>query len=141
MAEHLDKNDHLQLEAYRSLQQENSGEARDAMSLDAIFLVITGASLFGKTPALLPLSKIFLGVGYVMIMVLWLGLTRRQHKRIVERIKIMKGIESSVGFSAYQAMESHIGKEPSILKFPYYRMLLALVIVAILIVEICKGLC
>lgn len=131
----LSRSHHLKLEVYRSLKEENNLEARDTMSLDAIFVAGTVAWLLRPHNLSLPSSCILL-VGYVLLLLLWYGLAWRTHKRIHKRIDIMLCIEKHVGFCAYRAMEDHIQKEFCLLKYPNYRLLILVVILVVIAVEV-----
>lgn len=135
----LSRDHQLKLEAYRSLQHENSSEARDTMSFDAIFIAGSAAWLF-KGANLSSRSSLILLVGYVLLLLLWQGLALRTHRRIRKRVEKMILIEKCVGFCAYRAMKDHIAKELRILKYPYYRAVIGASILLYIVVRVCAHL-
>ena len=135
----LSRDHQLKLEAYRSLQQENSSEARDTMTLDVIFVAGSTAWFFKSPGPLTTVPPWFLSLSYAFLAGLWFLLALRTHLRIRRRVKLMLSIERCVGFCAYRAMESYTKqKRFLLLKYPYYRGLVLGVILLVIVYDALK---
>ena len=128
--------DELKIEAYRSLQSENSSEARDTMTLDVIFVASSTAWFFKSTDPLTTVPPLFLSGSYALLAVLWFFLALRTHLRIRRRLKLMISIERCVGFCAYRAMEPYTKQKRFFpLKYPIYRGLVLVVILVVIVYD------
>ncbi len=132
----LSRDHQLKLEAYRSLQHENSSEARDTMTLDVIFVAGSAAWFFKSPEPITSVPPWFLSLSYAFLAVLWFLLALRTHWRISRRVKLMISIERYVGFYAYQAMEAYTKqKRFYLLKYPFYRGLALFVILLVIVYD------
>ncbi len=124
--------DELKIEAYRSLQNENSAEARDTMTLDVIFVASSAAWFFKSPTSLTVLPPLVWQTLYLIVALLWFFLGFRTHCRKNERIRLMISIEKCLGFNAYRAMAPYESqKRWWLVRYPFYR---GVVLFAILLV-------
>ena len=137
MTKKLISSDELSIEAYRSLQNENSWEARDTMTLDVIFIASIATWSFKSGNLLSVLPSCLLAIVCLTITVLWWLLSWRTHCRKDERIKLMTSIERHLDFCAYRAMETYVKQARwKLVQYPVYRGVVAAAVGSAIILDL-----
>ena len=108
MKDRLSCYEHLQLEAYRSLDRWNDHEARIVFIFDGVVLLFLSVTIFkDKDTCDALMDTLLTGIGMFLIL-WWLALSKRSFDRIKKRYVLMRNIERLLGFRAHRAVHEFV---------------------------------
>ena len=137
----LSRDDHLQIEAYRTHNQWNDHDGKNMMVLDVIVATVAAALLF-RGPDILPTTmQKWIGTGLLVIMmVMWWGFYYKFSERMDFRYNKMRTIEGSLGFRCHKEIKTFISQHwLQRRRFLWARILLTLLVLGSVCVSLWFG--
>ena len=136
----LSRCDHLQIEAYRTLNLWNMHDGRAVMAFDAgaiAFVIASFTRLFDSNG---PVWWAWCLIVFSVI-VLWFIFAYKYAKRSDHRFKLMRNIECHLDISAISALNEFIqsNRAQKHIKFEYMRWLILGVVLVTIICRICRN--
>ena len=132
----LSRRDQLRLKEYDSLNFWNDNESKVNLAIDALPISVIGgiAYIFSKIECPSNIQIIVGVVASILVVILWLVLSKKYSDRVDKRFKWMQEIERELGFSAHIRMTVFI--KASFLQHHLSHLRARLVIVAIVVASV-----
>ena len=132
----LSRRDQLRLKEYDSLNFWNDNESKVNLAIDALPISVIGgiAYILSKIECPSNIQRIVGAIASILVVILWLVLSKKYSDRVDKRFKWMQEIERELGFSAHIKMTVFI--KASFLQRHLSHLRARLVIVAIVVASV-----